>query len=195
MSEWLKETGCKPVGSAYVGSNPTPTTLTVEAQLGEGEALVWSGRSSDKLLIRSDYIFVLSGALLGVIALGAFVATLIVFFGGDAAAATVGMPFAIAVGAASLYLMFGRLIRRYRRSRRKSYAITNLRVIELTTRDDPSEPPFEKIVELADAPTTSLQNHFEGRGTILVGSVKLENINDAPVVYELLQAELAKTHR
>ena len=26
MSEWLKETGCKPVGSAYVGSNPTPST-------------------------------------------------------------------------------------------------------------------------------------------------------------------------
>lgn len=28
MSEWLKETGCKPVGSAYVGSNPTPTTIS-----------------------------------------------------------------------------------------------------------------------------------------------------------------------
>lgn len=27
MSEWLKETGCKPVGSAYVGSNPTPAIL------------------------------------------------------------------------------------------------------------------------------------------------------------------------
>src|SRR4051794_18985181 len=24
MSEWLKETGCKPVGSAYAGSNPAP---------------------------------------------------------------------------------------------------------------------------------------------------------------------------
>ena len=26
MSEWLKETGCKPVGSAYAGSNPAPPT-------------------------------------------------------------------------------------------------------------------------------------------------------------------------
>jgi hypothetical protein len=24
MSEWLKETGCKPVGLAYAGSNPAP---------------------------------------------------------------------------------------------------------------------------------------------------------------------------
>ena len=29
MSEWPKETGCKPVGSAYVGSNPSgPTTAS-----------------------------------------------------------------------------------------------------------------------------------------------------------------------
>ena len=26
VPEWLKGTGCKPVGYAYVGSNPTPTT-------------------------------------------------------------------------------------------------------------------------------------------------------------------------
>ena len=31
MSEWLKETGCKPVGSAYAGSNPAPpTAVTTE---------------------------------------------------------------------------------------------------------------------------------------------------------------------
>jgi hypothetical protein len=27
MSEWLKETGCKPVGSAYAGSNPAPPII------------------------------------------------------------------------------------------------------------------------------------------------------------------------
>ena len=27
MSEWLKETGCKPVGSAYAGSNPAPSIV------------------------------------------------------------------------------------------------------------------------------------------------------------------------
>ena len=26
VPEWLKGTGCKPVGYAYVGSNPTPST-------------------------------------------------------------------------------------------------------------------------------------------------------------------------
>jgi hypothetical protein len=33
VPEWLKGTGCKPVGYAYVGSNPTPTTKT----RGKGE--------------------------------------------------------------------------------------------------------------------------------------------------------------
>ena len=27
MPEWLKGAGCKPVGYAYVGSNPTPSTI------------------------------------------------------------------------------------------------------------------------------------------------------------------------
>ncbi len=31
VPEWLKGTGCKPVGYAYVGSNPTPSTI----QFGE----------------------------------------------------------------------------------------------------------------------------------------------------------------
>ncbi|MBJ7458775.1 MAG: hypothetical protein JHD02_06285 [Thermoleophilaceae bacterium] len=169
--------------------------MILEAQLGEGESLVWSGRSSDKLLIRSDYVFVLGGALIGVIALGAFVSSLLALFRGDAEAATVGLPVSIAVGAVGLYLVFGRLISRYRRGRRKSYAITDKRVIELTRRDDPSKPPFEKTVALADEPATSLQNHFERRGTITVGSIKLENIDDAPVVFELLSAALANAHR
>ena len=30
MSEWLKETGCKPVGSAYAGSNPAPPTAVTD---------------------------------------------------------------------------------------------------------------------------------------------------------------------
>src|SRR3954466_1428924 len=31
MSEWLKETGCKPVGYAYAGSNPAPPIIEVDA--------------------------------------------------------------------------------------------------------------------------------------------------------------------
>jgi hypothetical protein len=29
MPEWLKGTDCKSVGSAYVGSNPTPSTILI----------------------------------------------------------------------------------------------------------------------------------------------------------------------
>src|SRR5204863_4869645 len=58
MSEWLKETGCKPVGLAYAGSNPAPPTVSDRrlgaAGLGElllepvvGERLVVEWRHLD----------------------------------------------------------------------------------------------------------------------------------------------------
>ena len=34
VSEWLKETGCKPVGSAYAGSNPAPTISRTASHVG-----------------------------------------------------------------------------------------------------------------------------------------------------------------
>ena len=41
MPEWLKGTGCKPVGYAYVGSNPTPSTISCKGvgDLECGEAV------------------------------------------------------------------------------------------------------------------------------------------------------------
>ena len=36
MPEWLKGTGCKPVGYAYVGSNPTPSTSAREGDVVAG---------------------------------------------------------------------------------------------------------------------------------------------------------------
>ena len=33
VPEWLKGTGCKPVGLAYVGSNPTPSTSAIRAAM------------------------------------------------------------------------------------------------------------------------------------------------------------------
>jgi hypothetical protein len=38
VPEWLKGTGCKPVGYAYVGSNPTPSTTTLECRKDAGVA-------------------------------------------------------------------------------------------------------------------------------------------------------------
>jgi hypothetical protein len=105
--------------------------MTAAFQLRDGESLTWSGPSnSERLLVRSDYAFVLSGAVLGVLALGAFIASLLAVFGGDGAAAFVGLVVSVAVGAVAVFLMFGRLIRRLRRTKGKSYAITNERVID-----------------------------------------------------------------
>ena len=36
VPEWLKGTGCKPVGYAYVGSNPTPSTSAHEGDVVAG---------------------------------------------------------------------------------------------------------------------------------------------------------------
>ena len=33
VPEWLKGTGCKPVGYAYVGSNPTPSTSRIRTDM------------------------------------------------------------------------------------------------------------------------------------------------------------------
>jgi hypothetical protein len=160
----------------------------VEHELGVGESLVWTGRGSDRLLIRSDYVFVLSGAVLGVIALGAFVASLLALIDGDGAAATIGLLVSLVAGALAVFLMFGRLIRRYRRMRSTAYAITNQRVIE-------AHELRTESVSLASNPSAKLTNHFERRGTITVGTIKLENINDAAVVFEILSAEIAKVDR
>ena len=39
VPEWLKGTGCKPVGYAYVGSNPTPSTIIRRRPMRGG--MVW----------------------------------------------------------------------------------------------------------------------------------------------------------
>jgi hypothetical protein len=167
-----------------------------ESELAAGESLTWAGRSnSDRLLVRSDYVFVLSGAALGVVALGAFIASLLAIFAGDGAAAFVGLVVSFAAGALALFFMFGRLISRYRRTKRKSYAITSERVIERIAPAHHSEQPVTRSVDLSTRPKASLTNHFERRGTITVGAIKMENINDAPVVFELLSGALANASR
>lgn len=167
-----------------------------EDQLGADESLAWSGRSnSERLLIRSDYVFVLSGVVLGILALGAFIASVLAIFAGDGAAAFVGLVISTAVGALALFLMFGRLIRRFRRAHRTAYAITSERVIERIAPAEAHGQPTIHTVALADQPKTSFTDHFERRGSITVGSIKLENINDAAVVFELLSAEMAKASR
>src|SRR5215210_2564742 len=45
MSEWLKETGCKPVGYAYAGSNPAPPTGSVASCPWAGSTPAAAARS------------------------------------------------------------------------------------------------------------------------------------------------------
>ena len=41
VPEWLKGTGCKPVGFAYVGSNPTPSTKASRMAGGSKGSFRW----------------------------------------------------------------------------------------------------------------------------------------------------------
>jgi hypothetical protein len=47
MSEWLKETGCKPVGYAYAGSNPAPPIDQASIGLEPEASLRVSGCGGD----------------------------------------------------------------------------------------------------------------------------------------------------
>ena len=52
MPEWLKGTGCKPVGYAYVGSNPTPST-TVFSRIAEWARVI----KVDTKTVQKDFGF------------------------------------------------------------------------------------------------------------------------------------------
>jgi ketosteroid isomerase-like protein len=56
MSEWLKETGCKPVGYAYAGSNPAPPTLVASQRIEQLRAAIEAfnrtGQLTGRLLAR-----------------------------------------------------------------------------------------------------------------------------------------------
>ena len=50
VSEWLKETGCKPVGIAYSGSNPLAPTICGSSSAGRASAFQAEGREFESRL-------------------------------------------------------------------------------------------------------------------------------------------------
>lgn len=170
--------------------------MEIRDQLGQNEELVWLGKAnSDRLLRRSDYAWVWLGILLGTIAMAAFVGAVLALIDGGAEGAVVGFLLAVIVGFIAIYLVFGRIARRFGRTHRAAYGITTSRVIAMRGDGElGGSPSVEQVTLAADTPT-GLQTHYERRGTISVGDIKLENIDDAAVVYELLQSQIAQIER
>ena len=169
------------------------STPSLEAQLTEDEQLVWTGRAnSDRLLRRSDYAWVWLGFLLGAIAFAALIASVMTLIGGEPAGSFVGFLVALGFGALAIYFVFGRFAGRFRRTRRAAYGITTARVIAMRSSSELGGEPEVLQVPLGADTRSKLATHYDGRGTITVDGLALENIDDAAVVFELLQAQLAR---
>ena len=172
------------------------STPSLEAQLSDDEQLVWTGRgNSDRLLRRSDYVWVWIGLVLGVVAFMAAIAAVMTMFNGEPAGSLIGLLTALTLGGIGIYLVFGRFARRFARTRRAAYGITSTRVIAMRTSSEPGAAPEVVQVPITEDLVTALTTHYDGRGTITVGELELENIDDAAVVFELLQVQLARTAR
>jgi hypothetical protein len=160
------------------------------------ERIVWVGRAnSDRLLRRSDYAAVWGGIVLGVVATALLIATTGVMLQRATIGAAIGFLAGVALGALALHLVFGRFVRRFLGTRHAVYSITSTRVIAMRGPDRPGGEAVVDQVELTPRTETALQTHYEGRGTITVGALRLENIDDAAVVNELLQAQIAQLER
>lgn len=158
----------------------------MEELIEADERVVWVGRpNSDRLLRRSDYAAVWGGVLLGTVAMALLIAGLIALTDRATTGGVAGVIVALLLGALALYLVFGRLARRFGRTRGTAYMITSTRVLAIRA-DDVQETALTSDVD------THLAMHYEGRGTITVGSVTFENVDDAAVVYEHLQAQIAQ---
>jgi hypothetical protein len=148
--------------------------------------------------MRIDYLLVPLGFVIGVVALAALIAALkAIFSANDGAAAFIGLCVSLAAGFASLYLVFGRFIKRFRHARDSVYVMTETRLIE--RRAVHGEKPIIKFVRLSDDPDVTMRSHYEQRGTIRVGSgsgaIDLFNIDQAPVALEEIHAQLARVKR
>lgn len=150
--------------------------------LQPGETVVWSGTPNrDQLLVRSDYVWIPLGLLVALLALAAFIASVVTFIGGNGGG-VVGLVVALALGAVAYQLIIGRVVRRRAALKNLSYAITDRRAIVVgdnlqTTALNGASP---QIVQ-----------HYNNRGTISLGDLRFENVNDAPLVFEILSAQIA----
>lgn len=163
-------------------------------RLAPGEEIVWSGAPNSERLLRSvDYVWVWAGILLGVVAMASFIAAVVAIFeASNGGAVVIGLFVSAVLGVASIYLVFGRFAGRFRKLRRVSYALTPVRVLKRTGPDSPVGDPVFEEARLTPSMYTNLSTYYQGRGTITAGSLRLENIDEAPVVFEMLQAQLAQ---
>lgn len=169
---------------------------TIDEQLERDEELVWVGKAnSDRLLRKSDYVWVWSGIVLGTVGMAALIAAVLALADGNPTGGLLGLLIAAVLGALALYFVFGRLARRYAQTNRAAYGITTSRVIVMQSPTSIGAGPTIEQLTITPDLQSSLATHYEGRGTISIGDLTFANVDDAAVVFELLQAQIALSAR
>ncbi len=155
--------------------------------LESGERLIWSGApSADRLLMRIDYWLIPLGIVLGIVSFAGFFVALKGVTGGTGSWI---WPILAAVGLwVAWRMVIGHIIRRRRLALSTVYALTDKRVIRARARNGTARDI--RIAAFADSPRLRVRPEYEGRGTIVIGSVVLFNIEGAARVETLIRQQL-----
>lgn len=170
----------------------TNDTAVFSPHLLPGEQIVWSGRPNpDELLVRADRIWIPLGLIAMLFALAAFIASIVTLLGAGSGGALVGFLVALALGATGFHLMIGRVAQRRKRFLATEYAITDRRALMLQIAPALDIPKIELKEAALAASDPKLVNQIAQRGDIAIGRLLFENVDDAPVVFEILSGQIA----
>lgn len=156
--------------------------------LGADEKVLWSGApSSEKLLMRNDYLLIPGGVLIGIVGLVGVIVSFSDQLDGK------GSLLRLAIYLVCLVLgwqgVIGHTIRRRRRALATDYAVTDQRVIELRRGDDDQDPERREVA-FESSPPVRVRPQYQGRATIEVGSLRLFNVEGATRIESLIRQQL-----
>jgi hypothetical protein len=178
---------------------PFEVAQRLQVYLAPHETLLWSGRPQQGFMLRRDDILTIPFSLVWA---GAFV------FGGSMAKQLRDFdPFAILFAVFAVYLLAGRFVVDALQRSKTLYAVTNERVLILSTLFGKSITS----VNLRSLTDVTLRERSDGRGTIALGpsqslwrpmnsggrkktSPELEGISNVRQVYEIIREAQVRAH-
>lgn len=150
------------------------------------ERVLWSGSpSSERLLMRNDYLWIPLGIVLGIAGLAGTLITLAELLAGQKT--WINLIPALVALVLGWEAVIGHTIRRRRRALRTHYAVTDRRVIE---RVRGRRKTKTRSSSFADAQMITVRPQYEDRATIKVGAVTLFNVAGYERIESLIRQQL-----